>query len=536
MRRFPCFVVLLALGACDDGAASGEACVYHSDCPAAQICAGGRCLPECREARDCMGGAACVDGACVAGDAAPPDGARPGDAAADGAPPADAGADAAADAAPGPDAAPRPAGRGDITGQIHFRLFDDTLLPVARPIVYWTFPADRPAPLTRGATCDCGYPPTAITGEVDGSFSLRNIPAGPIWLVVQKGSFRRIRQVEVQAGVQRALPLEVTELPVRHDPDGGDEIPRLVVGTGRFDAIEDIFAKLRLGPITPTFGFDYHAWMADPGAYGVELMLYQQPRELDRGDGQPPLAAPSFLELLSTPEVLNTYDFVFAPCASWHDYATLLTSAAVRAGLSRYINLGGKLYVTDFAYDLIEQTFPAYIDFAAPDGRDGNADGHVGDPAYMSTAAYSTLMYSSENRALDPDLAAWLIELGASPDGDVLTTGNWVNLNGVGTVDQCCVEGRPVPVTPEVVMSGPNGHDPFIGDFGPTHPSWEAAEAAGANRPHTLRFDYGCGGVMYSTYHTVDHQVRQAGLAAQELVLLYLILEVNECNLHPIKE
>ncbi len=204
--------------------------------------------------------------------------------------------------------------------------------------------------------------------------------------------------------------------------------------------------------------------------------------------------------------------------------------------MRQFVNNGGKLYATDYAYDLIEQVFPRYVHFAAPDGADGDADDHIGDPDHMGTAAYGTLMYESHNRALDPKLAAWLEAVGASDDGFVRTTGNWVNLDGVGTDAQCCIDGMPVDVTPDVVMSGPNGVEPPFGQFGPSHETWNEAEGEGANRPHTLRFPYGCGGVMYSTYHTVDHQLRQAAISPQELVLLYLILEVNECNLNPIKE
>ena len=87
-----------------------------------------------------------------------------------------------------------------------------------------------------------------------------------------------------------------------------------------------------------------------------------------------------------------------------------------------------------------------------------------------------------------------------------------------------------------MVMSGPNFVEPFFGASGPSHDNWDDADAEGANHPHTVRFPFGCGEVMYSTYHTVEIGQRSAVLAPQELVLLYLILEVQECNLNPIKE
>jgi len=49
----------------------------------------------------------------------------------------------------------------------------------------------------------------------------------------------------------------------------------------------------------------------------------------------------------------------------------------------------------------------------------------------------------------------------------------------------------------------------MIGNFGPAYDSWEAAAANDAAFPHTVRFTYGCGEVMYSTYHTVDFLQRR---------------------------
>lgn len=525
---FLCLAACAIATACDDEpASSSQACVYNSDCQANEICAGGTCRPECQASRDCPEGQSCIRGVCTL--PGRPDGGQPGDGGSD---TDDGDSGGVSDL---PDFGPRPVGFGTVEGIVHFRLHDGSMLPVATPVVYWTYPESPPEPFVDGISCDCGFPAEATRGGVNGRFVLEDVPAGWVYLVVQKGRFRRYRLVEVPADETLYAPLELTQLPVRDDPDNGDEIPSIAIGTGRFDAIEDIFAKIGMGPITPTFGFDYFEYMDDPEAWGVELMLYDQPRELD--DEDLALEAPSFLDLLSDDEALIGYDFVFAPCGHYDDYAALMTSEVNRRRLQDYVNEGGKLYVTDYAYDVLEQPFPAYIDFAAPEGADGNADGHIGDPDYMSIAAIGTLQYDSQNRALDPNLARWLEAIEASSTGLVHTTGNWVNLNGVGTVNVCCNEdGDAVDVTPDVVMSGPNGVEPFMGNFGPSHATWQEAEAEDANHPHTVRFPYGCGEVMYSTYHTVDWQQRAAYLQSQELVLLYLILEINQCNPNPIKE
>lgn len=531
----------LWLLACD-GSEPTDSCVYNSDCQAHQICADGRCLAECQTTVDCDDGETCQMGVCQ--EHPTRDGGDSPDASTD-APPADVETDAIAEPDNGfvPDMSSlpdvydlgaRPGGFGELAGLVHFRLYDDALLPIAQPIVYWTYPSDPPADLNPNPSCDCGFPSTAVRGEADGTFVLSEVPAGWVYLVVQKGQFRRIRLVEVTADERLEVPLELTELPVSHDPVNGDTVPRIVIGTGRFDAIEDVFAKLRMGPISPTFSFDYDAYVADPGQWPVELMLYQTPRALD--DENRELTAPSFVELLGDLDRMQTYHFIVVPCAEYNTYGTVMTSAGVRDNVRTFVNEGGKLYVTDYAYDVLEQVFPEYIDFSAPETGEGNADGHIGDPAYTGVAAQGTLRYESDNRAMDLNLADWLTDMGASTDGTLLTLDNWVNLNGVGTVSECCdSDGDWVEVTPQAVMTGPNFVERIIGDSGPSHDNWEAAELVNANYPHTVRFPYGCGEVMYSTYHTVESADRTANLRPQELVLLYLILEINQCNPNPVK-
>ena len=521
--------------ACNDDPGSGSACSYNSDCASHEICIDGHCQGECRENRDCTDGR-CVDGACVddrisdAGtDPTDDDGTVSPETGSDGSS-TDGGLDR------GRDFGPRPFGHGAIEGVVHFRLYDDSVLPIAEPIVYWTYPENPPEPMNPNATCDCGYPAYAITGSTDGTFRLEDVPAGWVRLVVQKGHFRRHRLIEVEADGTVNAPMDITELPALSDPENGDEIPNIVIGTGRFDPIEDIFAKLRMGPITSTFYFDYHEYMEDPSAWGVQLMVYQQPRVLDDNDEE--LVAPDFLDLLSDFDEMRKQHILFAPCAEVSRYGTLLTSEAVRTNIVEYVNEGGKLYVTDYAYDLIEQTFPEYIDFRKPDDdQNGNADGHIGDPDYMGIATYGTLRYQSHNRAIDPVLGSWLIAVEASEDGKLMTEGNWVNINRVDTVQQCCnSDGDLVDVAPGVVMSGPNFIERTFGADGPSHDNWDDAAEDGANHPHTIRFTYGCGEAMYSTYHTVEDAERSANMHPQELVLLYLILEIGECNPDPVKE
>jgi len=548
---------LLCLGAAGCSSNAGTAaCALNSDCPGLQNCIRGSCVPECREDRDCNGGGRCVNEVCV--DGGPVDA---GDVRDGGTVTIDIGGEIPADDVETPDTrdadavdvrpdtGPRPEGSGAVTGRVHFRLYDDTDVAVAEPVVYWTLPEAPPAPLRRGATCDCDFPAHAVRGDIEGRFVLDGVPAGDVLLVVQKGRFRRVRTLNVAADATTDAPAEHTELPALHDPGNGDEVPNIVIGTGRFDPIEDVFAKLRMLPITGRFGVDYRAYLDDPAAWPITLMHYQPPGEFDRdelSDLNWAASVPPYLDLLGDFDRLRTYDFAFSPCASTQDYGSALTSAAVRESIRSFVNEGGNLYVTDYAYDVVEQVFPEYIDFTAPDQSDRNADGLVGQPARMAIATHDARRYESPNRAQTPALRQWLFALGAATDGLVQTHGNWVNVKAAGGGDQCCRDGAVVTVPAEVVMNGPNyvkrtfsegvTHDSWAEVAGVTHDSWAEAEAAGANHPHTLRFPYGCGEVMYSTYHTTEYNERNANLTPQELVLLYLILELNMCAADPVKE
>jgi hypothetical protein len=72
------------------------------------------------------------------------------------------------------------------------------------------------------------------------------------------------------------------------------------------------------------------------------------------------------------------------------------------------------------------------------------------------------------------------------------------------------VGGQTKTVTPRVWMSG--------------------SKAGTAKKPATVSFEYGCGRVLFSTYHTEPSSLM---LTPQERALLGVLLEVNVCNGSP---
>jgi hypothetical protein len=96
--------------------------------------------------------------------------------------------------------------------------------------------------------------------------------------------------------------------------------------------------------------------------------------------------------LFQTQAIIDGYDVVFINCGVEElELARGLSANAVR-NIRRYVEQGGSLYVSDWAYEIIEQAFPEKIDFFGPDDEHDGAQVAIGGD-------YPT-------RVVDPELAA----------------------------------------------------------------------------------------------------------------------------------
>src|SRR5690606_34972854 len=84
----------------------------------------------------------------------------------------------------------------------------------------------------------------------------------------------------------------------------------------------------------------------------------------------------------------------------------------------------------------------------------------------------------------------------------------------------------------DVIVQDEMGEDVNVG-----HHSWVVGPCPSCNvspnmqRPMAVSGQYGCGRMMYSTFE--NSSVAHAGLNPQELVLLYMILEIGVCFEEP---
>jgi hypothetical protein len=255
----------------------------------------------------------------------------------------------------------------------------------------------------------------------------------------------------------------------------------------------------------------------------LELGLDQDQFDLYNGIDDPdfggtPDAVADLDALLYDPVELARYDVLFVNC-SHDDFEDVLTDPDVRDNLEGYVARGGRLYVTDWSYDYVEQVsqFSDRIDFAP-----GPSDGA---PEPRDDAAVGPEGVTIDAHVEDADLASWLEAVEDVAGGELISERRTVQISHLAS---------------DWVMQ--YGADEGLGKV------WLRGDAGGGlegSRPLTTTFDYqSCGRVLYSSYHTTGREEPDwdegpnyvfpsyctgSGLTPQERVLLYLILHVADC-------
>ena len=359
---------------------------------------------------------------------------------------------------------------GEVQGQV---FAPEGTIPIAGALVYLS--PTPPAAIPDGVYCDrCvelepGTPYTETAA--DGTFSLPAYQTGEQFLVVQKGQFRRVRPFDVAAGTQSA-PVSMTTLPGQMDKANGDDIPKMAILVGAWDDIGSSLEKLGMAPGS----FDRFEYGFPP-------------------DPNDPFAPD---KLLGDPAVMRQYHIVFTPCDSSDGVEcnySAAQDAATQSNLQQFVQDGGKVYVTDYSYDYIRETWPGYLDWMGQTSAFGSA--------------CMTSDYDAAATVDDPGMSDWLAAQGIT---SFTLEANWTMIDKVNTVSSTDFDGNPVMVTPKVWVSGQTPSDGL--------------------RPATVSFERGCGRVLFSTYHTEGSG--NAGLLPQEKALLYVLLEVGVCIGEPL--
>lgn len=381
-----------------------------------------------------------------------------------------------------PDANYTPPVLGTLKGKV---VAPEGTIPIRNALVYLT--SSPPPAIPDGVHCDTCVKLTPFDGYAysgsDGTFDLPVYKTGHQYLVTQKGQFRRVREIEVANGDQQA-PFAYTQLPSKTDPANSDTIPKIALAVGGYDHIDQSLKALGIEEF-----FRY-------GDAPFDLPFVPPPIGIKTGK--------SMQALTEDTTELGKYHLLLMPCGSLaasnnetSGWSCSGPTASQKTTLQSFVDAGGKVYVTDFAYEAVRQTWPGFISWY-DDGMKALPDtGKVGEGCRDGAD-------SSAGKVEDKGLDEWLSTIGHS---SVELHASWTRLAGVKAQPGVDPEGKPTTITPKV---------------------WMTANVAGQQLPATVSFEQKCGRVLFSTYHCEGDQ-GDGALLPQEKALLYILLEVGVC-------
>src|SRR5690625_3834539 len=245
--------------------------------------------------------------------------------------------------------------------------------------------------------------------KFDGRFELQ-IPktdAYSIMVIFQSGAFSFTQELLLTGETSDfgVIPLESNSA-------------NIAVVTGHYDRMQDILGKLGFGTIN-TDEDDY--W-----GYG-QLVLGTETFDLFDGDGSLDNSYPAINELFEDNDGdgqidLHNYDIVFINCGASetpltgrpsgivpehndfhrHKMNNAPFSQELTDELQAFVEAGGVLYCTDWAYDYVEQTFPSKIDFY------GSDDTPADQPEDPNAAEFGEGGIEVQGEILENSLGTWL--------------------------------------------------------------------------------------------------------------------------------
>jgi hypothetical protein len=211
-------------------------------------------------------------------------------------------------------------------------------------------------------------------------------------------------------------------------------------------------------------------------------------------------------------EEMSRYHIIFVPCAATKTWtgAPLVPTQRVD-NVREFVAAGGKWYVTDHSNEYISDPFPTYQSFHASDiwGLDLQ-------PAYSSTGS-----------VVDEGLLAWLEALPASVKDSAGLGAEFAALPAITTH----LNYSGIDAIHDVLVEGDDGTQVNVGHKTYVEGPCTSCSDAQVSRPMAVSAQYGCGRMMYSTFETSS--VPHVGMTPQELVLLYMILEISVCHQEP---
>jgi hypothetical protein len=288
-------------------------------------------------------------------------------------------------------------------------------------------------------------------------------------------------------------------------------IPRIALVMGDYDALEDVLGKAGIGAVDGSFAFE---WGSEEGVFDV----FDNTSDMVEGHGEP------VGNLIHHPERMINYHVIFFAC-SYNAIFEFMDDETVQENLREYVRGGGKLYVSDYAYTVADMPWTDFVWFHDP-LHGGCQENRFPDGCNHGPP------FDAPSRSPDQGLSDWLLAVDETAAensmglADFETRENW---DTIGDIFEAYAgddfEGLPVYVTPKVWVEGTWNYDE---EDVPDPDTWDWE----TYHPFTVSWPYGCGRVLFTTYHTVGDTTggKHPGFLTQELVLWYLIMEIQVCQ------
>ena len=367
----------------------------------------------------------------------------------------------------------------------------------------------NPYPANYCDKCSAPIDPVYVftVSAADGTFSLNLdfVPAGAtVDFAIQIGRFRKHTLLPVTACQSQVVTAAAETLP--GSSTAGD-IPKIAVSAGNTDHLDTVLTALGITE------FDCYEGRANPYyPYGGSCTALSA-------------ASKTIADVLQNatpgdPTAITSYNMAFISCApgayqhyiSPPDGGAGNDQAAMTTNTKSWVGAGGRLFVTDTAYDYIAQAFPPDITWAGAAGAPQPVDGaNVGcAPAAGTTSAHAVPYTITVD---DPTLSAWLKVVGFP--APVTVQGfyePWSTMSSLATTSTLIANGT-MPIDPKI-----------------TGGACTTANTTMTNVPLTAEFDVPtCGRVIFSSYHTYTGTGASA-TAANQKIMEYLIFDAAYCS------
>ena len=228
--------------------------------------------------------------------------------------------------------------------------------------------------------------------DVDGRFRIDSVPVGDQVVNIVKGSFTSSIPVTIVSGQTTVIPEDECQLQA--------ENLKIAVVTGDYDRVQDVLAGIGIQSTdvdTYQSSFSNSNWTVD--LLGDRTLLFQYDIVfLNCGLGDLPFTARFFNTI--PPETLQN--------------------------LRDFVSQGGSVYASDWAYYVVEKTWPDFVGFRGDDSQGGSAK--VGSAPQDLTAnivdAPMSLALGQATMELHYPLSAWVVIEEAAPSTTVYIRGS----------------------------------------------------------------------------------------------------------------